>query len=72
MMADALKAVTPTLREVAAWCRVSYPTIRAYRLGSRRPSPTTVRRFAASLRRHARRLIKLADRLEREAKEEAQ
>jgi hypothetical protein len=68
MMAEALKVVTPTLREVAVWCRVSYPTIRAYRTGDRRPTPATVTRFAAALRRHARLLGKLADRLEREAK----
>ena len=68
MMAEALKAATPTLREVAVWCRVSYASIRAYRTGDRRPAPETVTRFAGALRRHARLLVKLADRLDREAK----
>lgn len=66
MMSEALKAVTPTLRDVAVWCRVSYPTVRAYRTKARRPTPATVARFAGALRRHARLLVKLADRLDRE------
>ena len=65
-MAKALAAVTPTLREVAGWLRVSYGTVRAYRTGARKPTPETVTRFAAALRRHAGRLQTLADRLERE------
>ena len=66
MMQDALHTVTPTLREVAAWCRVSYATVRAYASGARRPPPATVARFTRGLRRHARQLEKLADRLDRE------
>lgn len=67
MMADALKAATPTLRECAAWCGVSYATIRAYRTRARHPTRATATRFAAALRRHARRLLAVADRLERQA-----
>ncbi len=66
MMAKALATVTPTLREVAEWLGVSYGTIRAYRTGARRPTPETMKRFATALRRHATKLTKLADRLDRE------
>jgi hypothetical protein len=67
MVADALAAVTPTLRDVAGWLNVSYGTVRAYRTGARRPGPVTVRRLAAALRRQARTLGKVADRLDRQA-----
>lgn len=69
MMARALDAVTPTLRDVAGWLGVSYGTIRAYRREARRPAPETIRRFAVTLRRHARLLGTLADRLDRQATE---
>lgn len=67
-MQKALRAATPTLLEVAGWLRVAYPTVRAYSTGDRKPTPETVTRFASALRKHARRLGKLADQLERGAK----
>ncbi len=67
MLASALDLVTPTLRDVAGWLNVSYATIRSYKADTRTPSPGTVRRFAKALRRHARHLDRMADRLERRA-----
>jgi hypothetical protein len=66
LIAKALDAVTPNLVDVAEWCKVSHHSIRAYRNGDRRPTPETVTRFVAAIRRHAKELTKLADQLEKE------
>lgn len=64
-MRKALAAVTPTLRDVAEWCGVSYATVRAYSTGDRKPTSETELQFAAALRRQAKRLETLAAQLER-------
>lgn len=65
LVPDALDATTPTLRDVAAWVRTPYPTVRAWRAGDRKPSPDATRKLVRALRRHCSRLQRFADRLER-------
>ena len=62
----ALAAATPTLRHVAAWTRMSYATVRAWRTGARTPTPNGRRLLVAMLRKQADNLSKLADRVEAE------
>ena len=57
-----LADVTPTLRMVGNWSGVSYATMRAYRLGTRNPTPATARRLAKALDRQAKRLARHAQR----------
>ncbi len=59
-----LDTATPTLRDMAEWVGATYASVRAWRLGTRHPSPQQVTRLARALRRHARRLDRLADKLE--------
>lgn len=66
-ISDALTLLTPTLRDVADLLDTSYNTLRAWRLGNRNPSPQMERRLALALRTHAQRLLRMADRLDREA-----
>ena len=63
-VSKAVGLLTPTLYDVARWLKVSYGTARAYRQGVRTAPPRTVRQVAAELRRHARRLLTTADRLD--------
>jgi transcriptional regulator with XRE-family HTH domain len=67
----ALRAATPTLREIAERLGVSYGTIRGYATGARQPSPAGLQRLARVFRMHARRLetwaAKLDDAAERKA-----
>ena len=65
LVIDALDAVTPTLRDVAAWMGTSYGTARAWRAGDRTPTPDGYRKLVRALRRHAKRIQQIADRLER-------
>ena len=67
MIAKALEAVTPTLRDVGEWLDVSYHTVRSWRLEARTAPPDARRRLAQALRKQAARLEKLADRLEAES-----
>ena len=66
-VSDALALLTLTLRDVAELLGTSYNTVRSWRLGNRNPSPQVEQRLAKALRKHAQRLLKLADRLDREA-----
>lgn len=61
---QALSAVTPSLRDVAEWVDAPYGTVRAWRLGTRNPSPEQVARLARALRRQSALLIKTAEKLE--------
>ncbi len=69
LIPDALDTATPTLRDIAKWAGPSYALMRAWRLGTRTPTPDRQRKLAEALRRHARRLDELADRLEPSIKE---
>ncbi len=69
LIPDALATATPTLRDVATWVGTSYALMRAWRLGTRTPTPDRQRKLARALRKHARRLDRLADRLEPSIKE---
>jgi len=69
LIPDALDTATPTLRDIAKWAGASYGLVRAWRLGTRTPTPDRQRKLAQALRKHARRLDKLADRLEPSIKE---
>ncbi len=69
LVPDALKTATPTLRDLATWVGTSYALTRAWRLGTRTPSPDLQRKLARAFRKHAMRLEKFADRLERSIKE---
>ncbi len=71
MIAKALEAATPTLRDVAEWVDASYHTVRSWRLEARTASPKARRRLAQALRKQATRLEKLADRLERSAESDS-
>jgi len=67
VLAKALDAATPTLREIARSARITYYAIRQYRRGERAPSGDVVRRLVAALRAHAQRVLRNAEDLEREA-----
>lgn len=69
---EALKAATPTLRDLANRCGVSYGSIRAYVAGTRNPGPQFLRVLAAAVRQQARLLTRHANRLDRWAGKEAQ
>ena len=69
LIPDALKTATPSLRDIAKWAGTSYALMRAWRLGTRTPSPDLQRKLARAFRKHAMRLEKFADRLERSIKE---
>ena len=69
LVSDALGAATPTLRDVAAWVTTPYATVRAWRAGDRKPSPNATQKLVRALRRHAKRIQRLADRLERSTPE---
>ena len=65
LIPDALDAASPTLRDIAEDAKASYASIRAWRLGTRTPTPDGQRKLAQALRKHAKRLDRFADRLER-------
>jgi len=64
LVVKVLKAANLSLAELAKAAGISVHAIRMYRKGLRTPPPRVVRRLAVALRRHARRLAKLADALE--------
>ncbi len=68
MVHQALRAVTRTsLPEFARLCGIGYHTLRSYVLERRTPSPESSRLLAKGLRAHARRLVTMAEDLERQA-----
>lgn len=67
-MREALEAVAPTLREIAAECGFSYGTLRAWKAGIRNPSPSQLDKLADALERRGGRLAELAGDLRAEAK----
>ena len=64
-MRQILETATVNTRTLAQWAGVSYETARSWRIERRSPSREAKRRLAVGLRRHARRLVKLADKLDR-------
>jgi transcriptional regulator with XRE-family HTH domain len=71
LFTHALRAASPTIQALAKATGVSHQSFRAYRLGTRTPTPATARALAAVLRAQARHLGTLADQLERAAKAQA-
>ena len=67
MIQRVLNAATVSLRDIASWAGVSYETARSWRIGRRHPSLGAQWQLTAALRKHARRLERFADRLERRA-----
>ena len=68
MLVKILDTVSPNLREIAREIGVSYGSLRAYRLGTRTPSPRVMRALIAAIRRRSVSLAKLATELEEAAK----
>lgn len=67
----ALRVATPSMEDLAARLRLSTSALRRYRLGSRTPGSTVLRRLAAVLRERAAVMVRIARELEASAKEEA-
>lgn len=67
MLRKALKALTPSLAQIADECDLPHNTVRAYQQGNRTPAPAVLKRLAAVIRRHNSQLAELADELERAA-----
>jgi len=64
-MQHALRAVTASVREIAEEARVSRVTLARHAAGTMGVSPPIARQVRTVLRRRGRRLLALADRLER-------
>ncbi|MGH7628448.1 MAG: helix-turn-helix domain-containing protein [Gemmatimonadales bacterium] len=72
LVADALRAATPTVEMVAEALGLSTSALRRYRLGDRTPSPDVLRALGAECRRQARVLDRYAHQLEEAASQEEQ
>jgi transcriptional regulator with XRE-family HTH domain len=67
VLVKVLDAAVPSLKELAAEAGISYSAIRSYRFGHRVPSEKVLRALVAALRKHSKRVAKLAAELERAA-----
>jgi hypothetical protein len=67
VLVKVLDAAVPSLKELAAEAGISYRAIRSYRFGHRVPPAKVLRALVAALRKHSKRVAKLADELERAA-----
>lgn len=67
LVQEALDALAPSLHQVAKPLRVSYPMTRQYARGRYTAPAAVLRRLAKLLRSRARGLVRMADRVEREA-----
>ena len=67
VVSKALAETTLTLQEAATRIGIPYPTAQAYRLGRRTAQPQTVAKIVRFLRKQAKALTELAERLEAEA-----
>lgn len=72
LVADALRAATPTVQMVAEALAISTSALRRYRLGNRTPSPDVLRALGKECRRQARVLDRFAHQLEEAANQEEQ
>lgn len=68
MLRKALKAATPTLRQLAEDAGVTYSAVRLYVRGKRTPDSNVLARLVKALRARSGRLAKLADELEAAAR----
>lgn len=62
-----LDTLRPTLRTVSEWTRVGVPTVATWQQGAYQPKPDKRKALLKAVRRHAERLLALADRVEHEA-----
>ena len=67
MLVTALKSATPTLRQIAQQAGVSYSAVRMYVRGHRSPAPAVMRRLALALGEQGKRLMRLAEQLDKAA-----
>ncbi len=67
VLVKVLDGAVPSLKELAAEAGISYRAIRAYRFGHRTPPPAVLRALVRALRKHSKRVAKLAAELERAA-----
>lgn len=67
-----LSVLRPTLREIAQWAGVSRGLANFWVGGAFQPKPQARARLVKAVRRHAERLLGLADHVEREGKEQPQ
>jgi DNA-binding LacI/PurR family transcriptional regulator len=70
IMRQALRAVTASVREIAEEAGVGRITLARYVTGAMGVSPKIARKVVKVLRRRGRRLLALAERLERALREE--
>lgn len=61
-----LDTVRPTLADIAAWVEVSRSLVDVWRSGARQPLPDDKAALLRAIRSHARRLVTLAEKVERE------
>jgi len=61
-----LKTLRPTLAEVAAWVKVSRSLADGWRAGAYQPHPANRAALVQATRQHAKRLLGLANTVERE------
>jgi hypothetical protein len=66
-----LDELRPTLSEVAGWVGVSHGLANMWREEKSQPKPADRARLVKAVRKHAARLLKLADAVEREGHERA-
>ena len=65
MTAQALELLCPSLADLAGELGVSHDTMKSYSLKRRAPSTATARALANLMRKRAKALTRLADRLEK-------
>ena len=65
LVREAIRAATLSVEQLARALRLSTSALRKYRQGERGVPPPLLTALAQTLRRHARRLMRLAERLER-------
>ena len=70
VLVKVLDAAVPSLKELAASAGISYRAIRSYRFGHRVPPDKVLRALVAALRRHSKRVAKLADELEQASRKQ--
>lgn len=67
---ELIDALRPTLRTVAEWASVSVGLGRMWQQGTYQPKPEHRAQLVRAVRKHANRLLALADRVEREGRTE--
>lgn len=67
-----LKILRPSLKDVAGWVGVSHGLANFWLAGAYQPKPPDRARLVRAVRKHATRLLKLADEVEREGRVRSQ